>query len=54
MLANLWIYRQRLGQESGSLDAVAAGERPMYENLDRKTLTADAAASSKAVPNGRN
>jgi len=54
VLANLWIYRQRLGQESGSLDAVAAGERPMYENLDRKTRTADAATRSKAVKNGRN
>ena len=54
VLANLWIYRQRLGQESGSLDAVAAGERPMYEDLDRKTRTADAAASSKAPKNGRN
>jgi peptidoglycan lytic transglycosylase len=31
VLANLWIYRHRLGQPSPSLDALAAGRRPSYD-----------------------
>lgn len=31
VLANLWIYRQRLGQESPSLDAIASGAWPVYD-----------------------
>jgi soluble lytic murein transglycosylase-like protein len=46
VLANLWIYRLRLGQDSPSLDAIAAGERPLYEDLDAK--------AAKLVKNGRN
>jgi soluble lytic murein transglycosylase-like protein len=46
VLANLWIYRLRLGQDSPSLDAIAAGERPLYENLDAKM--------AKLTKNGRN
>ena len=38
VLANLWIYRDRLGQPSPSLDALAAGERPVYTALDSETL----------------
>ena len=34
VLANLWIYRQRLNQPSPSLDLIAAGERPIYKSLD--------------------
>jgi hypothetical protein len=42
VLANLWIYRERLGQESPSLDAIAEGRRPVYKSLDRSLLaTAD-------------
>ena len=52
VLANLWIYRLRLGQDSPSLDAIAAGERPMYEDLDRATRTAD--AGRRSSKNGRN
>ena len=37
VLANLWIYRSRLGQHSPSLDSLAAGERPIYESQDGKT-----------------
>lgn len=33
VLANLWIYRDRLGQETPSLDAIAAGQRPVYTAL---------------------
>ena len=34
VLANLWIYRDRLGQPMPSLDAIAAGEWPVYTPLD--------------------
>jgi soluble lytic murein transglycosylase len=34
MLANLWIYRERMGQPSPSLDALAAGQWPIYTPLD--------------------
>lgn len=37
VLANLWIYRARLGQPAPSLDLLAAGERPIYESQDGKT-----------------
>ena len=33
VLANLWIYRHRLNQETPSLDAIAAGKRPVYTAL---------------------
>ena len=33
VLANLWIYRHRLGQDTPSLDAIAAGRRPVYTAL---------------------
>ena len=34
VLANLWIYRTRLGQDTPSLEAIAAGDWPQYESLD--------------------
>ena len=34
VLANLWIYRSRLGQEAPTLDRLAAGQVPIYEPLD--------------------
>ncbi len=34
VLANLWIYRTRLGQNTPSLEAIAAGDWPKYESLD--------------------
>jgi soluble lytic murein transglycosylase len=30
VLSNLWMYRERLGEPAPSLDALAAGERPLY------------------------
>ncbi|PIW29166.1 MAG: transglycosylase [Rhodospirillales bacterium CG15_BIG_FIL_POST_REV_8_21_14_020_66_15] len=33
VLANLWIYRDRLGQDKPSLDALAAGRWPVYKAL---------------------
>jgi soluble lytic murein transglycosylase-like protein len=35
VVANLWIYRGRLGQPLPTLDAVAAGDWPAYTPLDR-------------------
>ncbi len=37
VLANLWIYRKRLGQPTPSLDAIAAGRWPKYKSLDGTT-----------------
>lgn len=37
VLANYWIYRQRLGQASPDLDALAAGQWPTYTALDTKS-----------------
>lgn len=34
VFANMWIYQQRLGQPSPSLDSVVAGEWPRYAALD--------------------
>ena len=34
VIANLWIYRKRLDQPAPSLDAIAAGEWPLYTALD--------------------
>ena len=38
VLANLWIYRDRLGQPTPSLDAIAEGKRAVYTRLDRNML----------------
>ena len=35
VIANLWIYQQRLGQPTPSLDAIAGGDWPKYVPLDR-------------------
>jgi soluble lytic murein transglycosylase-like protein len=35
VLTNLWIYRQRLDQPAPSLAAIAAGDWPRYQSLDR-------------------
>lgn len=49
VLANFWIYRMRLGQETGSLDAVAAGGWPLYMPVDaRPTEVASHAQASHA------
>lgn len=36
VMTNLWIYRARLGQPMTSLDAVVAGDWPLYEERDRR------------------
>jgi peptidoglycan lytic transglycosylase len=35
VLTNLWIYRDRLGQEIPSLETAAAGQWPVYQSLER-------------------
>ena len=46
VLSNLWIYRERLGQPAPTLDAIAAGRRPIYKSLDNTSL-----ATVENVPN---
>ena len=46
VLANLWVYRMRLGQPAPSLDAIAAGEWPTYTALD--------GADGEVAEDGRN
>ena len=46
VVANLWIYRARLGQPLPSLDAVAAGDWPAYTPLDRPVQAAARPAAS--------
>ncbi len=38
VLTNFWIYRDRLGQPTPSLDAVAAGRWPAYMSLDPESV----------------
>lgn len=47
VLANLWIYRHRMGQDAPSLNAILAGEWPAYTALDDGRRLADARGSSK-------
>ena len=56
VLANLWIYRARLGQPAPSLDGIASGDWPLYVALDSKAqeLVSNAArdaARNANVPN---
>lgn len=34
VMTNFWIYRSRMGQQSPSLEAIAAGAWPLYEGVD--------------------
>jgi peptidoglycan lytic transglycosylase len=38
VLTNFWIYRQRLKQDTPSLDAIASGHWPYYLTLDREIV----------------
>ena len=42
VIANLWIYRARMGQESPSLDSLAANTWPVYRSVDGLIQTARA------------
>jgi soluble lytic murein transglycosylase-like protein len=46
VMANIWIYQERFGQATPSLDHVAAGGWPIYQSQD------EFAAASSASPNG--
>ncbi len=37
VLANLWIYRYRMGEDVPSLDQVAEGDWPIYDKQDHAT-----------------
>jgi hypothetical protein len=39
-MANYWIYQNRLGQSTATLDAVASGASPIYDRQDEKVTTA--------------
>jgi hypothetical protein len=49
VVANLWIYRGRLGQPLPTLDAVAAGDWPAYTPLDRLLQAAAKPAAKPAA-----
>ncbi len=39
VMTNLWVYRDRMGQPSPSLDAIVAGGWPMYDGMDPAALS---------------
>jgi soluble lytic murein transglycosylase len=47
VMANYWVYQDRLGQDTPSLDRVAAGSWPAYEPQE------PVAAASNGLPSGR-
>ncbi len=50
VFANMWIYRNRLGQQAPSLDALASGAWPIYESIDHEygfLTTGNAALSTE-------
>jgi soluble lytic murein transglycosylase-like protein len=52
VVANLWIYRARLGQPLPTLDAVAAGDWPAYTPLDRPVQAAAKPATNPTSGEG--
>jgi soluble lytic murein transglycosylase len=40
IMANYWIYQNRLGQSTATLDAVASGASPIYDRQDDKVVAA--------------
>jgi hypothetical protein len=51
VMANYWIYRRLLGQDSPSLDAVAQGVRKIDASLDPRTAVSTfTAANAPATP----
>ncbi|MDV7340734.1 lytic transglycosylase domain-containing protein [Terasakiella sp. A23] len=38
VLTNFWVYRDRMGQEAPTLDAIASGTWPMYESQDKHSV----------------
>ncbi len=52
VMANLWLYRMRLGQDTPSLNALASGAWPTLEHLDTPQ-TADALRRAVTLTNTR-
>jgi soluble lytic murein transglycosylase-like protein len=50
VLANLWIYRERLSQPTPSLDRLAAGDWPVYIPLDKRNLQVAAHGQDRREP----
>jgi soluble lytic murein transglycosylase-like protein len=40
VMANYWIYQNRLGQSTATLDAVASGASPIYDRQDEQVTAA--------------
>ncbi len=38
VLTNLWVYRDRMGQQSNTLDAIASGAWPIYKGQDPSSI----------------
>ena len=53
VLANLWIYRARLGQDSPSLDSLAANTWPLYRSVDGILQAAFAVPANSAHAGNR-
>jgi soluble lytic murein transglycosylase-like protein len=51
VISNLWLYRERFGQQAPSLDAIASGERPLYHDQDSALI---ATTASERIKNGGN
>jgi len=41
VVANLWIYRNRFGQPTPSLDAVASNQWPAYDSFDSQLASVE-------------
>lgn len=47
VMANLWLYRIQLGQDAPGLDALAAGQWPVYVSLDGLNMAEQPSAEAK-------
>ena len=54
VLANLWIYRNRLGQPTPSMDAIAAGKWPVYHALGQGPIRVAERGSTGSDSSGDN
>jgi len=50
VMANLWVYRQRLGQATPSLDQIASGHWPRYASLDGGPIITPLSAFTDTLP----
>lgn len=52
VLANIWIYRKRMGQDTPSLEALASGAWPPYEPLDPAVISIAATLTTQIADGG--